>query len=173
RYFKDKEEIMAEIRVRAFAQFADWLEEHLAAPGSDGNSLSRAYTRFATQEPAQDRLMFDLMQPASSAIAALAAQERRVRDVLMTHLRALSGLDLTGDEIELRGQILWSILHGTTSLYLSGKLSAEDLNRTLTNALRYFVGCMVQAKDGALDFVFDNGHAASRWRPDQIASTAS
>lgn len=173
RYFKDKEEILAEIRVRAFAQFADWLEEHLSISGTDGNSLGGAYARFATQEPAQYRLMFDLVQPASSANPALVAQEQRVRDVVMAHLRSLTGHDLASGELELRSQILWSILHGTTALYLSGKLSAEDLNHTLCNAVRYFVGCAAQMKDRALDFAFGNGHAASWRQSEQIPSTAS
>src|ERR1700733_6937187 len=34
RYFKDKEEFLAAIRARAFARFADQLEEALAQPGT-------------------------------------------------------------------------------------------------------------------------------------------
>lgn len=171
RYFKDKEEIMAEIRVRAFARFADWLQEHLLGSDVDGSSLSRAYMRFATQEPAQYRLMFDLIQPTSSAIPALAVQERRVRDALMAHLRLWTGHDVSSDELELQGQILWSILHGTTTLYLSGKLSVEDLSRTLSNAVRQFIGCTVQAKDNTLDFAFGNGRPASWWQSEHLPST--
>jgi AcrR family transcriptional regulator len=34
RYFRDKEEILAAIRARAFSRFADQLEEALAQPGT-------------------------------------------------------------------------------------------------------------------------------------------
>ena len=50
RYFEHKEAILAEVRVRAFARFADWLEEQLSAPGADDtNALSHAYAQFAVQ----------------------------------------------------------------------------------------------------------------------------
>jgi AcrR family transcriptional regulator len=139
RYFKDKEAILAEVRVRAFARFADWLEEQLSAPDADdANALSRAYAQFAIQEQTQYRLMFDLNQPQSSVPPALAAQERRARHVLVAYARALAGESLVIDDPELLGLILWATLHGITALYLAGKLSSQDFNHALSHAARMF-----------------------------------
>ncbi len=164
RYFKNKEAIMSEIRIRAFALFADWLEEHLSAPGADDNTLIRAYAQYAIQEQAQYRLMFDLIQPASATLPAIAAQERRVREVLTAHMRAVMDRKLISGDPELLSLILWSVLHGVTALYLSGKLSSEDLDRSLSNAVRFFSSCTVEAKDGAPESTFGNGHAISWWQ---------
>ena len=66
RYFKDKEDILAAVRARAFNRFAEALE---AAFQTEGNALTRseavyhAYLRFAFGEPAAYKLMFDLAQP--------------------------------------------------------------------------------------------------------------
>jgi AcrR family transcriptional regulator len=139
RYFKDKEVIMSEVRARAFARFADWLEEHLSAPDADDNTLSRAYAQYAIQEQTQYRLMFDLVQPASSTLPALAAEEQRVRKVMTAHLRALADRDLVSGDPELLTLILWSVLHGVTALCLAGKLSCQDFDQTLSQAVRAFV----------------------------------
>jgi AcrR family transcriptional regulator len=161
RYFKDKEAIMSEIRVRAFARFADWLEEQLAAADADDATLSHAYARYAIQEQAQYRLMFDLIQPASATFPALAVQERRVRALLTAHLRALADRELISGDPELLSLVLWSVLHGAAVLYLSGKLSRQDFDLSLSNAVRLVMGCAVEAKDSALESTFSNGHAAS------------
>ena len=164
RYFKDKEAIMSEVRARAFARFADWLEEHLLAPVADDITLSRAYARYAIQEQAKYRLMFNLIQPASATLPALAAQERRVREVLTAHLRALADRELISGDPELLSLILWSALHGVSALYLSGKLSSQDFDLSLSNAVRLVMGCAVEVNDPALESAFGNGHAASWWQ---------
>jgi AcrR family transcriptional regulator len=135
RYFKDKEAIMSEVRARAFARFADWLEEHLSAPDTDNNTLSRAYAQYAIQEQTQYRMMFDLAQPASSTLPALTAEERRVRNVMTAHLRALADRDLISGDPEVLSLIVWSVLHGATALYLAGKLSSQDFDQALSQAI--------------------------------------
>src|SRR4051812_37443382 len=59
RYFKDKDEILAAIRARAFSRFADQLESAVAHPGSAAQksaAVSRAYMAFARQEQPHYRL---------------------------------------------------------------------------------------------------------------------
>jgi AcrR family transcriptional regulator len=138
RYFKDKEAIMSEVRARAFARLADWLEEHLFAADADDNTLSRAYAQYAIQEQSQYRLMFDLVQPASSALPAQTTEEQRVRKVMTAHLRALAERDLICGDPELLSLIVWSVLHGAAALYLAGKLSGQDFDQTLSQAMRAF-----------------------------------
>ncbi len=160
RYFKDKEAIMSEIRVRAFARFADWLEEQLSAPSADDTTLSRAYAQYAIQERAQYRLMFDLIQPASAAFPALTAQVQRLRELITAHLRALSDRELIGGDPDLLGLTLWSVLHGVTGLYLSGKLSSQDFDRSLANAVQLLTSGVIE---GTRESAFSS-HAASWWQ---------
>jgi AcrR family transcriptional regulator len=164
RYFKDKESILTEVRVRAFAHFADWLEEQLSASDADdANALSRAYAQFAIQEQTRYRLMFDLNQPQSSALPALAAQERRARNILVAHAHAMAGGSLVNGDPELRGLILWSALHGITALYLAGKLSSQDFDRALSHAVRVFALCGVP-ENIAIDTSFAERQSAVWWQ---------
>src|ERR1700743_3023203 len=50
RYFRDKDEILAALRARAFARFADRLEAANAAPGSRSAALAQAYAQFVRQD---------------------------------------------------------------------------------------------------------------------------
>src|SRR5271154_6542285 len=66
RYFRDKDEILAAVRARAFDRFADALEAAVATPGPaavKAGAVGDAYVKFALGEPASYRLMFDLSQP--------------------------------------------------------------------------------------------------------------
>src|SRR5215469_4959226 len=66
RYFKDKDEILAAVRARAFERFADQLEAALAGPNlpqEKGAAVGAAYVDFALKESQAYRLMFDLSQP--------------------------------------------------------------------------------------------------------------
>src|SRR5471030_2172592 len=66
RYFKDKDDILAAVRSRAFNRFATALEKafHDASGAAEKSAaVFRAYTAFAFGEPAAYRLMFDLSQP--------------------------------------------------------------------------------------------------------------
>jgi len=171
RYFKDKEVIMSEVRARAFARFADWLEEHLSAPEADDNTLSRAYAQYAIKEQTQYRLMFDLVQPASSDRAALTADEQRVRKVMTAHLRAMADRDLVSGDPELLTTILWSVLHGATALYLAGKLSSPDFDQTLSQAVRAFaVSSMEQTQNLTACIPADN-RSTPWWQVKSQANT--
>src|SRR5271156_6704860 len=80
RYFKDKDEILAAVRARAFERFADRLEAALAGPGAPqdkGSAVMAAYLKFALEESQAYRLMFDLSQPREADFPDLAAASRR------------------------------------------------------------------------------------------------
>jgi AcrR family transcriptional regulator len=144
RYFKDKEAILVEVRTRAFARFADWLEEQLSrSDADDSDALGRAYAQFAIQKQTLYRLMFDLAQQ-SAAPPAQAAQEMRAREIVMAHVRTLASRGLVNGDPDVLGLLLWSTLHGITALYLTGKLSGRDLDRTLSQAVRAFVLCSME-----------------------------
>src|SRR5271170_8001574 len=62
RYFKDKDDILAAVRARAFENFAAALEAALAQPGEPaerGAAVASAYMRYAIEKPQCYRLMFD------------------------------------------------------------------------------------------------------------------
>jgi AcrR family transcriptional regulator len=125
RHFADKEALVAAIRARAFGRLADALdgveqnERHRAA------DIGEAYVRFARENPAAYKLMFDLAQPDEAAYPELASAAARARVSMSAYVRELveAGV-LVGDPVEL-GYVFWAAIHGLIVLDLAGRLPAE------------------------------------------------
>ena len=118
RYFGDKEGILAAVRARGVARLADRLE---AAVLQGPAATIQAYIRFAMEETAYYRLIFDLSQPP--ALAELTRQERRIRSAMAAAVTA----GRTDSEGEMLTRSLWAALHGAICLVVAGKLSEPEL----------------------------------------------
>lgn len=125
RYFRDKDDILAAMRARAFDRFSDMLEQAFARPGSvieRSRAVADAYLQFAFDERASYRLMFDLSQPGEENYPDLVRASARARRTMTDHVQALvdAGI-LKGDPVVI-GHVLWAGLHGAVVLELAGKL---------------------------------------------------
>jgi AcrR family transcriptional regulator len=147
RYFKDKDEILAAVRARAFESFAAALEAAFARPGEPQQrsaSVARAYLHYATGRPQRYRLMFDLSQPREDAFPDLAAAARRARATMTNHVRLMIEAGYYEGDAVLIGHIMWATLHGVAVLHLAGKLPdkpdfttlADEAMRALHRAYR-------------------------------------
>ncbi len=134
RYFKDKDEILAAVRARAFERFADKLEEALAGPGSPQDksaAVGGAYVKFALEESQAYRLMFDLSQPREDNFPDLAAASRRARATMTGYVRLLVEAGVYEGDPVLIGHVMWAALHGAVVLHLAGKLDGQPDFATL------------------------------------------
>lgn len=145
RYFRDKDEILSLIRARAFARLADRLEQALAGPGTlpeRSAQVGRAYIRFALDEQACYRLIFDFADPQGAAAPELAEAEARARAAMTDHVRLMVDQGHYKGDPELIGHVFWASLHGLVVLHLAGKLDGDfdsvlaELCRVLQNAYR-------------------------------------
>jgi AcrR family transcriptional regulator len=128
RYFKDKDDILAAVRARAFTRWAEKLEAAFAGAANSrdkSEAVFRAYIDFAFGEPAAYRLMFDLSQPDESAYPDLVAATTRARATMTDYVRALIRDGILEGDPELIGRVFWASLHGAVVLRLAGKLDAE------------------------------------------------
>jgi AcrR family transcriptional regulator len=128
RYFRDKDDILAAVRARAFDRFAEALEMAYAGPGSvaeRARAKRDAYVRFALEEPATYRLMFDLSQPTKDEYPDLVRAMARARATMTSHVRDLVAEGVLSGDPELIGQVFWAALHGAVTLHLAGKLSPQ------------------------------------------------
>jgi AcrR family transcriptional regulator len=135
RYFRDKDEILASVRARAFARFAEALELAISTPGDalqKSGAVYEAYIAFAFGEPAAYRLMFDLSQPDEEAYPELVEASRRARATMTDYVRLLVKEGLLQGDPELMGYVFWSALHGAVVLQLAGKLDPQYDFRTIT-----------------------------------------
>ena len=143
RYFKDKDEILSAIRTRAFDNFADSLEQAMAAPGKPAQrseAVAKAYVSFALKHSCRYRLMFDLSHSSIKPSSELLAAEKRARDALTGHVRRMEREGLFHGDPELIGPVLWSGLHGVVTLYLCGALAEAEFERTLGEVMRVLTG---------------------------------
>ena len=139
RYFDGKEALIAAIRAAAF----DRLAETLDGVAKDGRhraaDIGEAYVRFARENPAAYKLMFDLAQPDEAEFPELAAAAARAREAMNGYVRELveAGV-LAGDPVDL-GYVFWAAIHGLIVLDLAGRLPVEPgfetLRLTLLGAL--------------------------------------
>jgi AcrR family transcriptional regulator len=128
RYFRDKDEMLAVVRARAFDRFADVIERAFVKPGTATEraaAAADAYVEFAFDEPQSYRMMFDLSQPGEEQYPDLVRATARARATMTQHIPGLiaEGL-LEGDAQEI-GHVFWAAIHGAVVLQLAGKLTPE------------------------------------------------
>jgi AcrR family transcriptional regulator len=146
RYFRDKDEMLAAMRARAFAKFAKALETAYRSGGdeaggaADANSRATAeadaYVRFALADPVSYKLMFDVTQPDSGEYPELEKAAERARRTMTDYVHPLIESGVLAGDPELIGHIFWAALHGAVMLHLAGKLGPDyDLPRIVDGAL--------------------------------------
>jgi AcrR family transcriptional regulator len=132
RYFRDKEEILAAVRAAAFDRFAAALETAFAGGGdaaARSEAVADAYLRFARENPAAYKLMFDLQQPDEDRYPDLVRATARARRTMTQHVEALIAEGLVAGDAEFIGHALWAMLHGAIVLDLAGKLPPGCVDR--------------------------------------------
>jgi molybdopterin-guanine dinucleotide biosynthesis protein MobB len=128
-YFRDKADIFAAVRARAFETFCDDLEA--ARPG-DGDawsefvSIARAYVHFARSRPHAYRVMFHLEPPGDPLEPSAARDYARPVSRSWTLLRSTvaRGVEqgaIRGDPSRVAVSF-WSSLHGVMALELADRL---------------------------------------------------
>jgi len=151
RYFKDKNEILAALRERAFSRFADRIEVAAASPGTAEDrvfALSHAYVEFVQEEHPHYRLMFDLSQLPNGQQAEYRPEEFRARAILTKQMCVLVDEGVLHGDPDLVGQILWCTLHGVAAQYLTGALQEAEFESVLAESMRAFVSAYGGDGDG-------------------------
>ncbi len=131
-YFRDKDELIREVVKAGFVRLAEYVEQAVAALGPGANpadqfrATGRAYARFAVENTAYFRVMFEL--PKVPRLDCLPPEEADPlppcdADLVTLVTRAKeAGLMKAGDPAQA-AQIGWGAMHGLASLYLSGHLA--------------------------------------------------
>lgn len=125
RYFKDKDDILAAVRTRAFDMFSEELERAYAngaTPVDRSNAVGMAYEHFARTHAQAYKLMFDVSQPHEESYPELVRAGARARRTLTQHLEDLIGAGIIKGDPVLIGTVVWAALHGALMLELAGKL---------------------------------------------------
>lgn len=142
RYFRDKDEILAVVRARAFERFSQAVE-NAADPAATLQQAIRAkreaYVRFALENPDSYRLMFDLSQPSDANYPVLHMAMEKANASMTAHAADMIAAGQIQAEPAVICHTLWALLHGIVSLKLAGKLAphmtVERLAETASIAL--------------------------------------
>jgi AcrR family transcriptional regulator len=131
RHFADKEALIAAVRAAAFTRLADTLDGVARDGRHRAADVGEAYVRFARENPAAYKLMFDLAQPDESGYPELAAAAARARATMTGYVHELvdAGV-LAGDPVQL-GFVFWATIHGLIVLDLAGRIPADPGFETL------------------------------------------
>ena len=125
RYFRDKDEIFAMVRMAALEAFAASQERAFASerePVRRLYAMGQAYVAHAVAHPDEYRVMFELERRTDRNYAEPAELGRRGWLPLRTSIaEAVAAGKLRGDVDEI-AHVAWAALHGLVMLHLAGKL---------------------------------------------------
>ena len=138
-YFPDRNSLLAVLGFSLFEELADYQERELAkVAGASARAarerfrvLGRTYFEWAIREPH----FFNLMFSDFCLIESSVEQTREENRAYQTLIHCLDDLVETGSmdkKLRASAELLsWSVVHGTTSLIVSGHLDTEDFERAL------------------------------------------
>lgn len=142
-HFRDKDELLREIVTVANKLLAKTAREELAKLSPDAEPLDqyramgRAYARFALDHTAFFRALFRL-----PAVASMECPEPTGEDAVMAEENVVASIQRAVDSGDIRvpdarraSMIGWALIHGLTSLYISGQFGEDVASRADFEAL--------------------------------------
>jgi AcrR family transcriptional regulator len=140
RYFKDKADILAIVRARAFSRFADALEkaagsEKQAPPAERSRAVIEAYLDFALENPHAYRIMFDIDAPIDESHPELGPAVHRAARFITSGAERMAENGLIATDPQLFGWSMWAAIHGTVMLHQAAMLKEGPDHRTLLTFL--------------------------------------
>ena len=138
-YFPDRNSLLAALGFSLFEELADYQERELAkVAGASARAarerfrvLGRTYFEWAIREPHFFNLMFSDFCLIESSVEQ-AREENRAYQTLSHCLDDLVETGSMDKKLRASAELLsWSVVHGTTSLIVSGHLDTEDFERAL------------------------------------------
>ncbi|CAB4986880.1 unannotated protein [freshwater metagenome] len=138
-YFPDRNSLLSALGFSLFEELADYQARELAkVAGASTRAarerfriLGRTYFEWAIREPH----FFNLMFSDFCLIESSVEQAREENRAYQTLIHCLDDLVETGSmdkKLRASAELLsWSVVHGTTSLIVSGHLDTEDFERAL------------------------------------------
>jgi AcrR family transcriptional regulator len=133
-YFRDKTELIGEVVREGFTRMHEYTQREVAKAVPDGpmaefRAMGRAYARFAIENTAYFRVMFELpgvaqmdMQCRAADEGVTATEEPGFEAVVRAVARAADRGEIAVRDTFEGAVVGWGLVHGLTSLYLGGHL---------------------------------------------------
>lgn len=127
-YFKDKDELVREVVLEAFETLTAYMRREVealgetAGAGEQYSAMGRAYARFALDNTAYFRVMFEL-PPVPHMECPEPDAPGGLEGVTATVQRAMDEGSIDAEDARRTAVLGWGLVHGLTSLYLTGRLT--------------------------------------------------
>lgn len=135
-HFRDKDEILRGVMEEGFKRLGATMAREQASLPADASPLERfagsgrAYAKFALENTGYFRAMFKMPRVASLDVcpepavngAGAGPEGRREHGVELVR-QAIAAGEMSADDAERAAVIGWAVMHGLTSLFLSGHLT--------------------------------------------------
>jgi AcrR family transcriptional regulator len=134
-YFRDKEELILEVVRAGFVRMGEYMREEVAAPVEEPKAveayraMGRAYARFALENTAYFRVMFELpsvpsleCHPCEGVDVLAKRDEQSFEYAIHTLEEAITEGSVEMADARRGATVGWGLVHGLTSLYLGGHL---------------------------------------------------
>ncbi|CAN5864487.1 TetR/AcrR family transcriptional regulator [soil metagenome] len=131
-YFKDKDELVRDVVRTGFERLGEVVTAELQRAGETAgaaeqySSMGRAYARFAVENPSYFRVMFELPSTAELECREVDEDEPHGFDTAVRMVqRAVETGEFGALDPRRTAVVGWSVIHGLTTLYLSGHLGGD------------------------------------------------
>lgn len=138
-HFQDKDELLRSVMTEGFKRLARSMEREIEKVGGSATPLEkyaatgRAYARFALENTGYFRAMFKMPRvaqlegcPESSPEDGPTAAHARSKESAVALIRAaVEAGEMEVADAERAAVVGWSLIHGLTSLYVSGHLGEQ------------------------------------------------
>lgn len=154
-YFKDKDALLSEVILAGFDTMRDYIEDELETVAGEENpalqhrALGRAYVKFALENTAYFRVMFEL--PTVPQLECVQQERDIPRDSVLVDSvqRAIDAGMYKIRDAHTGALVAWGLLHGLTSLYLTGHLAeAVSSNEELLDLVEVAMDTLGSGLDG-------------------------
>lgn len=146
RHFKDRDALLAEVRRRGAALFAERLAAAWRGAADDPiaafQRMGEAYLAFAREEPGYYAAMFSYALGRSEAKAG--KKKEASFTMLMQAIERVMPSRPGGATIELAAFLVWALSHGVATLAGAGQLPDDRDGAKARVALRIGVGALMQ-----------------------------
>jgi len=143
-YFKDKDELLYQLSVRAFNLFFEYFSRvrSVKDPLERLFKLGEVYLTFAIEQPAYYDLMFIMTDPMRSLDKENWVEGKKNHQVLTDILRECQAAGhFKGYELDPLSFMIWSQVHGISSIYVKERMQMypnADKKQLLFDALAIF-----------------------------------
>jgi AcrR family transcriptional regulator len=120
KHFASMEDLVEAVALEGFGELAEALGEarRHAAPGEAVGAAARAYSAYATQNPA----VYDAMFTRGTRLRFGAEDTAAPLSAAYTELRAAAAAIAGERDVDTLTEVLWATLHGLTTLSRNGRL---------------------------------------------------